>query len=178
MTREQLEHLIRAAATITDDDDIVVIGSQAILGEFPDAPADLLVSVEADLYPRNRPERWDLIDGTLGEMSPFHATFGYYAQGVDESTATLPAGWSDRLVPAFGPGTRGATGWCLEVHDLIISKLVAGREKDLAFAEVAARHGLARKTTLLERLESTSLPDAQLALVRGRIERAFAADPR
>ena len=173
MTREQLEHLIRAAATVADDDDIVVIGSQAILGEFPDAPAELLVSVEADLYPRNRPERWDLIDRTLGELSPFHATFGYYAQGVDESTATLPAGWADRLVPAYGPGTRGATGWCLEVHDLIISKLVAGREKDLAFAEVAARHGLARRSTLLERLEVTPLGIAQLDLVRGRIERAF-----
>ena len=111
-------------------------------------------------------------------MSPFHATFGYYAQGVDESTATLPAGWSDRLVPAYGPGTRGATGWCLEVHDLIISKLVAGREKDLAFAAVAARHGLARRATLLERLDTTPLGSAQVDLVRGRIERAFAADAR
>jgi hypothetical protein len=109
MTREQLEHLIRAAATIAEDDDIIVIGSQAVLGEYPEAPAELLVSVEADLYPKNRPERWDLIDGTLGEMSPFHETFGYFAQGVDESTAVLPAGWRDRLVPLYGPGTRGAS---------------------------------------------------------------------
>lgn len=42
MRREQLEHLIRAAATIADDDEIVVIGSQAILGAFPDAPAELV----------------------------------------------------------------------------------------------------------------------------------------
>lgn len=39
MTRKQLEHLIRATADITDDNEIVVIGSQAILGQFPDAPA-------------------------------------------------------------------------------------------------------------------------------------------
>jgi hypothetical protein len=175
VTRAQLEHLIRAAATIADDDDIVIIGSQAILGVFPDAPPELLVSVEADIYPRNKPERWDLIDGALGEMSPFHATFGYYAQGVDESTATLPAGWSDRLVPLFGPGTRGATGWCLEVHDLIVSKLVAGREKDLAFAAAAAHHGLARKSTLLDRLAGTPVDVERRELVRTRIERAFAA---
>jgi len=41
MTREQLEHLLRAAADIVDDDTIVVIGSQAILGQFPDVPASM-----------------------------------------------------------------------------------------------------------------------------------------
>ena len=40
----------------------------------------------------------------------------------------LPSGWRDRLVPLRNPNTRGATGWCLEVHDLAIAK-VAGREK-------------------------------------------------
>ena len=177
MTRAQLEHLIRAAATIAADDDIVVIGSQAILGQFPDAPRALLVSVEADLYPRNRPERWDLIDASLGELSPFHETFGYYAQGVDQSTATLPAGWPDRLVPLRSPGTRGATGWCLEIHDLIVSKLVAGRDKDLAFVAEAVRHGLAAKDVLLERLAATPIDAETRDLVSSRIVRAFAGTP-
>jgi hypothetical protein len=57
VTRGQLEHVIRAAATIAADPDIVVIGSQAILGQFPDAPSELLVSNEADLYPRAHPDR-------------------------------------------------------------------------------------------------------------------------
>jgi hypothetical protein len=47
MNRAQLEHLIRAAATIADDDEIVIVGSQSILGQYPDAPADLLESMEA-----------------------------------------------------------------------------------------------------------------------------------
>ena len=51
MNRAQLEHVIRAAATIAEDDEIVVIGSQAILGQFPDAPAELCVSVEAEGIP-------------------------------------------------------------------------------------------------------------------------------
>ena len=59
MTREQLEHLLRAAADIADDDTIVVIGSQAILGQFPDAPASMRVSTEADLWPLHHPERAD-----------------------------------------------------------------------------------------------------------------------
>jgi hypothetical protein len=49
MNRYQLEHVIRAAAGNADVRDIVVIGSQAILGTFPDAPAELLPSMEADV---------------------------------------------------------------------------------------------------------------------------------
>lgn len=174
MTRDQLEHLIRASADIADEDEIVVIGSQAILGQFPDAPEELLVSVEADLYPRRRPERADLIDGSIGEGSPFHATFGYYAQGVDESTATLPRGWEDRLVSICNEGTRGATGLCLDVHDLLISKYVAGREKDARFTGAAARSGLSCKTTLFARLDGTELHPELRAKVRRDIERDFA----
>lgn len=173
MTREQLEHVIRAAATIAADDEIIVIGSQAILGQFPGAPAELRVSVEADLYPRHRPERADLIDGSIGEASPFHETFGYYAQGVGEETAVLPRGWKDRLVAICNKNTRGATGWCLEAHDLLIAKLVAGREKDLDFARAAARHRLVDRATLERRLAETDLAGAHRALVASRIAAIF-----
>lgn len=111
MRRQDLEHIIRAAAEIAKDTEIVVIGSQAILGSFPDAPDELLVSVEADVYPKNRPERAELIDGSIGEGSPFHDAVGYYAQGVDEKTAILPRGWKERLVAVRNENTRGHTGW-------------------------------------------------------------------
>jgi hypothetical protein len=77
-----LEHIIRAAATVADDRDIVVVGSQAILGQHPDAPRTLLVSRDADVFPRNHPERADLIEGALGEESYFDETYGYYAHAV------------------------------------------------------------------------------------------------
>jgi len=76
MKRIDLEHIIRASGEISNDDEIIVIGSQAILGSFPDAPKELLVSTEADVYPRNRPDRADLIDGSIGEGSPFHRLTG------------------------------------------------------------------------------------------------------
>jgi hypothetical protein len=171
MTREQLEHLIRAASTITEDDELVIIGSQAILGQFPNAPASLLVSIEADIYPLHHPQRWDLIDGTIGEGSPFHTTFGYYAQGVGEETAVLPEGWRERLVPIRGPGTRGATGWALEAHDLLVAKYAAGREKDLEFAAEAIRHGLVQQEVLLERLERSPLPEERKASIAATIAR-------
>lgn len=162
MNRSQLEHIIRAAAANADTDDLVVVGSQAILGSFPEAPGELLESMEADVFPRDKPHESILIDGGIGELSPFHQTFGYYAHGVDETTATLPAGWRERLVPIRNENTRGATGWCLEVHDLAVSKLIAGREKDLAFVAALVRHGLARAATVQERLAETPLASPDL----------------
>lgn len=71
MRRDQLEHIIRAAADITKETHFIVIGSQAILGQYPDAPGELLVSMEADLYPPANPELSDFIDGALGRDSLF-----------------------------------------------------------------------------------------------------------
>ncbi|MGH8704537.1 MAG: DUF6036 family nucleotidyltransferase, partial [Burkholderiales bacterium] len=152
---------------------IVVIGSQAILGQFPDAPAALLASMEADVFPLSRPERTDLIDGAIGEGSRFHERFGYYAQGVSEKTALLPSGWKRRLVRVRNANTGGVEGLCLEAHDLAISKYVAGREKDLAFTATLARHRLTSKRTLLERLARTRLAPRMRRLVEGRIGRDF-----
>ena len=73
----------------------------------------------------------------------------------------LPEGWKERLIPVRNANTRGATGLCLEIHDLLISKYVAGREKDRRFARAAARHRLADRTMLLQRLKSTQLDDAR-----------------
>lgn len=172
MKRADLEHIIRAAADIANDDEIVIVGSQAILGRFPDAPADLLVSEEADVHPKNHPERWELIDGSIGELSPFHETFGYYAQGIEPGTAILPAGWESRLVVVSNANTRGARGLCLEPHDLVVSKAIAGRDKDVRFLQSAIAHGLVDPAVLLERLAATVVDEARRRAARERIEHA------
>lgn len=178
MKRSELEHLIRAAGAIADDTEIVVVGSQSILGQFPDAPASLLASAEADVFPLHRPELADLIDGSIGEGSFFHELYGYYAQGVDERTATLPRGWRRRLVRIAGPNTRGITGLCLEVHDLAISKYVAGREKDLEVTHALARYRMTRLDTLVVRESETEVPDALRKAVQARIRRDFNGTPK
>ena len=169
MNRAQLEHIIRAAAAVADDDEIIVVGSQSILGQFPEAPASLCVSIVADVFPRNHPERWDLVDGSLGEVSPFHHAFGYYAQGVSENTATLPAGWRDRLIPIRNANTRMATGWTLDVHDLLLSKLAAGRPKDHDFVDEAMRHRMADKATLESRLAGMPVDEPTRARLAARV---------
>jgi hypothetical protein len=173
MRRRDLEHIIRAAATIADDDEIIVIGSQAILGQFPDAPAALCVSNEADVFPKNKPERTDLIDGSIGEGSPFHETYGYYAQGVGAETATLPAGWQGRMVPVRSANTRDATGWCLEAHDLVLSKWYAARDKDRRFNRAAALAGLVGQALLLERLGAMPIDAARADQIAREIRASF-----
>ena len=54
MKRSQLEHLIRAAADITGEREFVIIGSQAVLGQFPKAPDPLLASMEPDIHPLHK----------------------------------------------------------------------------------------------------------------------------
>jgi hypothetical protein len=71
MQRSELEHLIRASGEIADDDEIIVIGSQAILGQFPNAPVRLLMSMEADIYPKNNPDKADKVDGALARVHHF-----------------------------------------------------------------------------------------------------------
>ena len=173
MKRADLEHIIRASATIADDDELIVIGSQAALAQFPDAPEEMLRSDEADIYPKNKPERWELIDGAIGELSTFHETFGYYAHGVQEGVATLPQGWKHRLISLSNAATRGATGLCLELHDLLISKYVANREKDRRYCRAAAKSGLASKVTLQERLAQTELHSEQRELIEALIAQDF-----
>lgn len=157
MRREHLEHLLRAASAIVGERDILVIGSQAVLASIDETrlPPEATTSIEADLALLDDPsdEKADRIDGAIGELSQFHETFGYYAQGVTVTTATLPTGWMDRLIVLDNPRTEPARGLCLERHDCVASKLVAGRWKDRDFAAALIREHLVDADVLLERIE-------------------------
>jgi hypothetical protein len=127
------------------------------------------VSIEADVFPRRAPAKSVLIDGAIGELSVFHQEFGYYAHGVDDTTAALPAGWADRLIPIHNENTAGATGWCLEVHDLAISKLVAYRDKDIAFLRVLLRQRMAGVGLMRERLRMLAVSPDHIELLETRL---------
>lgn len=107
--------------------------------------------------------------------SPFHDTFGYYAQGVGPTTAILPSGWQARWIRVQNANTRGSAGLCLEVHDLLLSKYVPGREKDIRFCRAAVDNGMVRREVLMERLATMELDDAVRGAVAARIANDFAA---
>jgi hypothetical protein len=187
MTRYQLEHVIRAAGTIAEVQNLIILGSQSILGQFPTIPQNLLAtksidlfipnllyrSMEVDLLVPNDSAKTELLEACLGELSPFHETYGYYVQSVDYHTATLPAGWQERFVNICNQNTHWVTGHCLEIHDLILAKLVAGRDKDLEFFRACAILQLVTPTTLLELLQLTELSTPLRQLVEKRIQRGF-----
>lgn len=173
MQRSDLEHIIRASGDVAQDDEIVIIGSQSILGQFPNAPVRLLVSMEADVYPKHNPGLAGRVDGAIGEGSSFHELNGYYAQGVGPETAKLPNGWQNRLVVIKNENTNGIAGLCLEVHDLAVSKLVAGRHKDLEFIQELVRHEMIRKKIMLTRIAEAGLRDAECSRISSKIEVMF-----
>jgi len=178
MRRLQLEHIIRAATGITGAKEFVIVGSQSVLGQFPQAPDELLISIEADVFSLRDPADSDLIDGSIGEGSPFHQTFGYYAHGVSQETAILPTGWRERVVPVHNQNTGGGTGLCLEIHDLAVSKLVAGREKDVDFLNGLLRHRLVQVPVIRERLARTPLPADRIQTCLARLDRLVNADSK
>lgn len=149
MKRSQVEHVLRAAAAIAQEQSFVVVGSQAILLPFPHAPAELVVSMELDLYPALHPEKADLIDGAIGALSSFDETFGYHADGVGPETAVMPQDWQTRSQLFY---VGDVTVICPEIHDLAVSKCVAGRDKDADFVRGLLRHRMITVDTLLQRL--------------------------
>jgi len=178
MRRDQLEHIIRAATGITGTKEFVIVGSQSILGQHPNAPEELLISMEADIFSLRNPEDSDLVDGTIGEASPFHQTFGYYAHGVAQDTALLPSGWKDRVFPIRNENTGGGVGLCLEVHDLAVSKLVAAREKDMSFIFHLLKYQLISFDVLRARIALMPIQPGDRARCEARLTRLFNSEWR
>ena len=173
MNRSQFAHTIRAAASILNVKEVLVIGSQAVHASLDKLFEAANRSIETDIavFGDREGKMADLIDGSIGEASQFQETFGYYAQGVESTTAILPTGWRKRLVPFSSPETNGVTAYCLELHDLWISKAMAGRPKDREFCDELIKGKYVNLKTLLERLKKVKgEPTSKIELARNWIE--------
>ena len=177
MNREQLEHAIRTACQIIESEEVVVVGSQSILGSFSEAdlPPEATMSRECDILPlaatnKETARLADIIEGVAGEWSPFEDEHGYGIDGVDMTTVVLPEGWRTRLVRVQNANTAPPTGspefigWCLDPHDLCAAKLCASREKDFNFVHALVTAGLIDHYVLIERLQSIDGRHARSAL--------------
>ncbi|MGH3524345.1 MAG: DUF6036 family nucleotidyltransferase [Mycobacterium sp.] len=172
MNRQQLAHLLRSASTVAQDPGIVVLGSQSILGAFDEdeLPPEATASQEVDIAFLDDPDRQkaDHVDAAIGEMSDFHSRNGVYAEAVHIDTAVLPEGWWDRVVRWDLESSRPAEPNFLDPHDLAVSKLAAGREKDKAFVAAMIRAGLLDVAVLRHRV--TLLPNGIDPRVNQRIQ--------
>ena len=172
MKKQQVDHVLRAAGRITGEKQFLIVGSQSLHGTYPDLPDDILRSAEVDLIARKNVDRTEWLNA-IGQDSTFHETFGYYADPVDETTATLPEGWKDRLVNLPAGDTEGVLGMCLDPHDLAIAKYVAGREKDQVFTRALARRGITERHRLLNLIEATPISDEARQKIIERVDRDF-----
>ncbi|MCK1473702.1 hypothetical protein ACVW1A_004134 [Bradyrhizobium sp. LB1.3] len=155
-TLDDLLRVVRALAYEFETDTVFVVGSQAILASMPDAPEAARESPEIDAFPANA-RIWELteakrtrdgvqpiasehIDGLFGSESPFHRTYGFYIDGVDETTAKLPRGWQSRALRVQTEvAGRTVTGVVPAPEDLVVSKVARLDERDKRF--VSAIHG-------------------------------------
>ncbi len=173
MKKQQLDHVLRAAGRITGEKSFIIIGSQSLHGKYPDLADDIVTSAEVDLIAKGNVSRTEWLNA-IGQDSPFHEQFGYYADPVEEGTATLPVGWRGRLINLPPGDTGGVRGLCLEPHDLAIAKYVARREKDLTFNRALCSRGILTRKRLLQLLDKTPLDEE----VRERIRHDIASDFR
>lgn len=177
MNRAQLELVVSEVARRFDLDYFYVVGSAAVLAWIPDATAGVLTATrDVDVIPQPvEPERlsrvMDQIDFVLGEASEFDVEHGVYAQAVDDSTVTYaPVGWKNRAIP-LRVGEK--TALCMDLHDLMLSKYGAGREKDLLFNHALAETGTVSGKTLMERLQDVRCDDRLRELIHARIAADF-----
>jgi hypothetical protein len=172
MKKQQVDHILRAAGEITGETQFIIIGSQSLHGKHPNLADEIVLSFEVDLVAKKKPDRTEWLNA-IGQDSRFHETHGYYADPVDENTATLPKGWKGRLVHLPPGDTAGVSGLCLDPHDLAIAEYVARREKDIVFNRELATRGIVEKEQLLLLLDATSVDDEVRRRIRDHIERDF-----
>jgi hypothetical protein len=89
-----------------------------------------------------------------------------YVDAVSSTFPFLPAGWEQRLVP-FGPDVPQVK--CLEIHDLVLSKLVAGRLKDYELVGVLLDRAIADLAIVRDRIAAVA--DLHMrAILRARLQ--------
>ncbi|TYQ00801.1 UNVERIFIED_ORG: hypothetical protein FNL38_11115 [Nocardia globerula] len=189
MKRSDLEKAVVAACGWVEESQVVIFGSQSVLGSYDEAslPEEAIRSMEVDMTPASAfttgadvTEKVSTLNVWVGEDSPFHLRHGVYVEGIHRDTVVLPLGWENRLVAFTASGTGddqnyGRTGLCLHPIDLCVSKLIAGREKDHEFVGALIRDNIIDPAEVLDRIDkagidwSSGYPDNRdLAVSRAR----------
>lgn len=171
VTRANLIHAIRASTQIVDQDQVIVIGSQAVLASWDEdeLPAAVTLSAEVDVCPLHDDDAESLadrLDGAIEELSSFHETHGFYIQGVGRRTALLSPGWVERLVTVTADPARGRIGLCLDVHDLCAAKLLANRPKDHVYVAAMIEESFVDPNVVWDRVVATDTDESRLEAAR------------
>jgi hypothetical protein len=176
MKRKDLELAIYTASNIIRQENVLVIGSQSILGSFTESelPGRATMSQEVDIAPLSDDENESLstlLDVSAGEWSDFDRVHGFYIQGVSVKTAYLPRLWEERLVRVSPDGHPHIIGLCLEPHDLCAAKIARNDQKDREFVSSLIEAKLVSATTILDRIDA--IKDPRFLTVHKEASRSF-----
>jgi len=127
MKRAELEDLLRELARVLGKREVAMIGSQCVHAATDAPPAEVLMSRECDILVDDSDPVRERIDAELGATSPYHEEYGTFVDTVSPSFPFLPDGWEQRANVLVSGDMQSR---CLELHDLVLSKLAAGRLKD------------------------------------------------
>lgn len=133
MRKSNLFELIAAIKSLAPDETPIIVGSQAVhlVTEFP--PEIVRQSIECDfLIIGGKSEIRAAINKNLGVFSRFQIEHGFYADALGLATVVLPTGWQNRL-QSIEDENGNVIAKVAEIHDVAVSKLIAGREKDFLF---------------------------------------------
>lgn len=174
MTLASLQHLVSEVRALAGDCQVIVLGSASLLASFPelgDSSGPLTVTYDADLCPQPFDETTALmIHESLGESGAFHLRHGYHADVLrDTIFETLPPGWRDRLISV--PGCQGV--FALDPHDLAATKLLVGRDKDIALVRHLGHTGRLSRQLVGQRLDLIPKADRLILTSAQSLQRAF-----
>ncbi len=133
MNRQKAMHLLRAIATISGENTLVLVGSATVLFRAKHIPAAMFNTNEIDVYAPDAadPDMFsDLIDGTIGRGSQFDRTYNYFGDGVSPNTASMPSDWRDRARPEPDIAPAGVEVIVPDINDIALSNMAAWRDKD------------------------------------------------
>jgi len=142
----------------------IIVGSQAVFAVTDYPPEIARRSVECDFLLLKRMETRTEITENLGLFSEYQQQTGFYADVLGLATVVLPSGWEERLVELKDEAGE-ILAFCAEIHDVCISKLMAGREKDYEFLQTAFEAEYLQIETFLERAQTILRSPSSAALL-------------
>ena len=129
---KELYILIRHVSAVAQTAQPIIVGSQSLHAVTSQLPEIVRQSTECDfLFYGDLSAARERVNQTLGVFSDFQQAHGYWADALGLATVVLPPDWEQRLQPLLDEAGE-IVARCVEIHDVAISKFVAGRDKAVA----------------------------------------------
>ena len=173
MNKSEITDALAALWVLVHEPEPIVIGSQALHGKYPDLADSIQYSREIDVILPNKWKLGNWLSDVVGDGTPFEVDRGYYIDHVlaKEGLPILADGWKERAFKEqlVVNGTVHGQSLFLSPEDMAISKLGAGREKDIEFVRTLIERGYIRLS------EVQALVPCVAAAYRARVQKGVDA---